>query len=413
MVDTYQVEIYNPESGIVVDATSKTLAYQTSEELDKSILDFVINAINIQGVHLFNKLIIKKNEATILTGVIVDQSDAQSSGVKTTTFKCQNNGYYALKRIVAEIYRGKTASFILTHLINKYFPEVSTAMIKQSKAVLSEVKFTYITLEDAIAYIMELMPGWRYYIDNLDRFHFFYRTDDTATAITQDMVALDSLSVNYHGVNHYNRVWIVGNKEAAPNTIDVFYLSDAVQKYFGPLPYEPSDLEVFLKVDGEQEIQLTTAVEGESGDFQVIYNAKQRVFFLTDPTTLVGVLRANFKPVRQFIDYYENVEDIHKRGLMERSIKNKDVTNQSETRRYGKSQVEELSVVKRTIQFASDHHDVLTVALGDKRFVSIVTNLWDISGDFVVTKISRDVSANRDKTEILSVEMEELSAWAL
>lgn len=408
MSASYQVEIYNPDNAQTYDTTAKTLAFQTTEDLDKPILDFKVSARGILDVHLFHRMTIKKNGSTILSGVIVDQADRQSSGDKSTAFTCQNKGYYAQKRIVAETYRNKTASEILTHLINKYFPEVSTATIKPSTDVLKEVKFTYITLGDAIEYIMDLMPGWRYYIDSQDRFHFFYKTDGTGTTITHTMISLDSLGVDYEGIDHYNRVWIVGNKEPAPNAIDVYYTSDGSQKYFGPLPYEPSSLKIFLKPDGLPEYQLAIGAEGKEGDYEAIYNAKQRVFYLTNPSALPGKLRANFKPVRQFIDYYENVSDIQKYGLMERAVKNKDVTNQAETRRYGRAQVQESSVTKRVLKFTSDHADVLNAALGEKRTVNIVTGLWNITGNFIVRRIARDVSAIRAKKEIISIELEEL-----
>lgn len=408
MSASYQVEIYNPDNAQTYDATAKALVFQTTEDLDKPILDFRVSARGILDVHLFHRMTIKKNGSTILSGVIVDQAERQSNGDKSTAFTCQNKGYYAMKRIVAETYRSKTASYILTHLINKYFPEVSTTTIKPSTDVLKEVKFTYITLGDAIQYIMDLMPGWRYYIDSQDRFHFFFKTDGTGTTIIHNMLALDSLGVDYEGIDHYNRVWIVGNKEAAPTAIDVFYTSDGSQKYFGPLPYEPASLKIYIKPDGLPEYQLTVGAEGASGEFEAVYNAKQRVFYLKDPATTPGKLRANFKPVRQFIDYYENVADIQKYGLMERAVKNKDVTNQAETRRYGRAQVQESSRTKRILRFNSDHASILNAALGEKRVVSIVTDLWNITGNFIVRRIGRDVSASRDKKEIISIELEEL-----
>lgn len=408
MSANYQVEIYNPDSGQTYDATAKTLAFQTTEVLDTPILNFKVSSRGILEVHLFHKITINKNGSQNISGIVVDQADRQSNGDKTTAFTCQNKGYYAQKRIVAEAYRDKTASYILTHLINKYFPEVSTETIKSSTVVLKEVKFTYITLADAIDYIMDLMPGWRYYIDSADRFHFFYKTDRDGSVVTQSMLSLDSLGVDYEGIDHYNRVWIVGNKEAAPAAIDVYYTSDGDQKYFGPLPYEPASLKIFIKPDGLPEYQLTVGAEGAEGEFEAIYNAKQRVFYLTSPSATPGKLRANFKPVRQFIDYYENVSDIQSYGLMERAVKNKDVTNQAETRRYGKAQVQESSVVKRVLKFTSDHPDVLNAQLGEKRAVSIITSLWTITGNFIVRRINRDVSASRFRKEIITIELEEL-----
>lgn len=404
----YLVEIYDPEATQTFDITNRTLSYQTTEVLDTPILDFKVNSRNINEEHLFHLVTIKKDGVTALSGVIVDQGDKQSQGDKVSTFTCQNKGYYAQKRIVAEVYYNRTASYILTHLITKYFPEVSTSMIKPSTEVLKEIKFTYVSLKDAIEYIMDLMPGWRYFIDSADRFHFFNRIDGTGTTINQSMIQLDSLGVDFEGIDHYNRVWIVGNKEAAPTAIDVYYTGDGSQKYFGPLPYEPAGLAIYITPSGLPEYQLTVGAEGSGGDFEAYYNSKQRLFYLADPALMVGKLRANFKPVRQFIDYYENVSDIQKFGLMERAVKNKDVTNQAETRRYGRAQVQESSVKKRKLTFSSDHPNVLNASLGQQRPVSIVKGAWNITGNFIFTRITRDISASRAKKEIVSVELEEV-----
>lgn len=404
----YQIELYDPTLSQTFDITSKTASFQTTEVLDTPLLGFKVNSRAIFKGHLFHKIIIKKDGVEALDGVIIDQADKQSQGDKTTGFTCQNNGYYAQKRIVAEVYNNRTASYILTHLITKYFPEVSPSMIKPSTEVLKEIKFTYVMLSDAIEYIVNLMPGWRYYIDSQDRFHFFFKTDGTGAPVNQTMIQLDSLSVDYEGIDHYNRVWIVGNKEAAPNAIDVYYTADGTQKYFGPLPYEPAALKIFITPAGLPEYQLTIGAEGAEGSFEALYNAKQRVFYLANPSFMVGALRANFRPIRQFIDYYENVPDIQKFGLMERAVKNKDVTNQSETRRYGKAQVQESSVTKRKLRFTSDHPNILNASLGQQRAVSIMKGHWEITGNFIFTRISRDIAAKRDKMEIIDVEMEEV-----
>lgn len=404
----YQIELFDPTLNQTFDITNKTPSFQTTEVLDTPILGFKVNSRAIFKGHLFHKMTIKKDGVTALDGVIIDQADKASQGDKTTGFTCQGNGYFAQKRIVAEVYNNRTASYILTHLITKYFPEVSTSMIKPSTEVLKEIKFTYVMLSDAIDYIMSLMPGWRYFIDSQDRFHFFYKTDGTGVTINQSMIQHDSLSVDYEGIDHYNRVWIVGNKEAAPNAIDVYYTADGTQKYFGPLPYEPAALKIFITPSGLPEYQLTIGAEGSEGSFEAIYNSKQRVFYLTSPALMVGALRANFKPIRQFIDYYENVADIQQFGLMERAVKNKDVTNQSETRRYGKAQVQESSVTKRKIRFASDHPDILSASLGQQRSVSIFKGNWELEGTFIFTRISRDISFKRNKMEIVDVELEEV-----
>lgn len=405
---SYQVEIYDVSAAQTFDITSKTQSFQTTEVLDTPILDFKVNSRAIYEAHLFDRLTIKKDGATALGGVVVDQADRNSNSQKTTTFTCQNKGYYAQKRIVAEVYYNRTASYILNHMITKYFPEVSPSMIQESTEVLKEIKFTYVSLADAIEYIMDLMPGWRYYIDRSDRFHFFYKTDGTGVTINQSMLEMDSLGVDYEGIDHYNRVWIVGNKEAAPTAIDVYYTGDGSQKYFGPLPYEPASLAIYIKPDGLPEYQLTVGSEGSDGDFEVYYNSKQRVFYFSDPSFMIGKIRANLKPIRQFIDYYENVADRDNYGLMERAIKNKDVTNQAETRRYGRAQVNESSVINRKIRFTSDHPDILSATLGQKRAVSIIKNEWNITGNFIFTRITRDVSASRIRKEIVSVELEEL-----
>jgi len=404
----YTVEIYDPSTTTTYNITSRTRLVQISEVLDSGVTGFKVECRAITSAHFFHHLTVKSGATTIITGIIVDQSDRDAGGEKQTIFTCQDYGYFLTKRIVAESYTSKTASYMLSALMTKYFTEGTGTNIDTSTEVITESKFTYVTLKDAIEYIMGMSYNWHYYIDKTKDFHFFYSYESSGTTITTAKIKTATLQVDYEGIDHYNRVWIVGRKQPSTNAINVYYTADGEQKYFGPLPYEPANLAVYFTPSGLPEYQLIIVSQGSDiSNAEAVYNSKNRTFYLVDPSFYIGKLRANFKPMQQFIEYFENNSDKALYGLMEKVVKNKDVTDKLEARRYGKAEVQKSSSVKRTIRFSSDHADVRAASIGQKLTMSIATSPWSVTGDFLVTRMERTIRPETNYATV-TVEMEEL-----
>lgn len=404
----YTVELFDPVLNQTFDITSRTRNVQISKVLDTGVTSFTVNCRNIFLVHIFNRITIKKNSVTIISGVVVDQNEKDAGGDKDVVFACQNIGYFLPKRIVAEAFANKTASYMLNALIAKYLPEVTAINIDASTEVITEARFIYMTLKDVFEYIMNLQgPYWHYYIDDTDDYHFFYDFEQIGTTITADKIQLNTLGLDYEGIDHYNRVWVVGRKQPSTTAIDIYHTANGEQKYFGPLPYEPAALKIYYTPNGLPEYQLDISTEGNTtDDTEVIYNTKQKAYYLVNTESYTGKLRVNFKPMKQFIEYFENVADRDNFGLMEKAIKNKDVNNQLETRKYGKAAVQESSIILKRVTFNSYHPDMLTAQIGQKCPVNIVAGAWNITGDYLITRIVRSIPT--DKNEYVSVEMEEL-----
>lgn len=404
----YTVEIYDPSTGQTHDITNRTRLVQITDVLDSGVTAYKVDCRAIYTVHFFHHLTVKNGSSIVITGIIVDQSDRDAGGDKQTIFTCQDYGYFLTKRIVAESYAGKTASYMLSSMIGKYFTEGSGNNIDASSEAISEAKFTYVYLKDAIEYIMGMSYGWHYYIDKQKDFHFFNGSESTGTTLTASMIKVGSLQIDYEGIDHYNRVWIVGTKQAAANAINVYYTADGAQKYYGPLPYEPANLAIYFTPNGLPEYQLTIKAEGsDTDDAEAVYNSKNRTFYLTQPATFTGKLRANFKPMQQFIEYFENAPDKAAYGLMEKAVKNKDVTSKLEARRYGLAEVKKSSEVKRTIKFSSDHVDLINASIGQKLIMNIQKSPWSVTGNFLITRIDRTLNP-ADGYMTVSVETEEL-----
>lgn len=408
----YQFLIYDYSITTSIDISARTLSAEIVKTLDSGITTFKLECRAITDTHLFDKMTIKDGGVTIMEGIIVSQSDKTGGNFmeKRTTFSCQDWGYFFLKRVAAEIYEGQTASYILTDIIAKYATEFTGTNIDTSEAVITEVNLQYVTLKDAVEYILGMSSDWHYYIDNDKDFHFFYVYDSDGNTITHADLLSGALAVDYSGIDHYNRVWLVGIKQADANAIDVYYTSDGTQRYFGPLPYDPSDMSIFLTPSGLPEYEFTIAEESQDdgSSYEMLYNADKKIFYFPaykNPASFAGAVRVNFKPIRQYIDYYENTDDIDTYSLMEKAIKNTTVTDKIEARKYGQNEVKKSSVVKRKVKFDSDTANAKALEIGQKCAVNINTGSWNITGDFLVKAFALIIIK---QYSYVSIEMEEL-----
>jgi len=326
---------------------------------------------------------------------------------KKVVLTCQDWGYILPRRIVTEIYEDQTPSDILADVFTKYASEITTTNVDATATQIS-ITFDYMSVSDVIEQLMAVSPDWHYYIDSDKDLHYFYQYESDMAAITGAKIKLDSLRVNYSGIEHFNRVWIVGTKQADETAIDVYYTSDGTQRYYGPLPYEPAELSIYLTPSGLPEYELAIAAEqnDDGSSYEMLYDEKNRNFYFPtyqDPSSFTGTLRANFKPVRQFIEYFENASDIATYGLFEKVIKNRNVTDRLEARRFGKAEVKRSSEVKRTINFESDHDDILDCSIGQRSLVNITNYISNAY--FIVT--AKTTSINKEHTKVY-VEMKEL-----
>ena len=411
----YAVEVYDPTTGTTSDITASVLNYNSFVEikkmLDTDITLARLDVRNLTGSYLYRELTVKDSGTAIITGVIAEQDDSNPTGTdKTSRLNVQDWGYYLGRRIVYEVYENRAIDYIIKDLVDKFASDLFTYVnVKTSATQVTLAEFKYITFKEAIDYLLNLTPDWHFYIDSDKDIHYFQGYEADMAAITGANILVQSLRVEHNGIEHYNRIWIIGPKRADDNAIDIYYDSDGTQRYFGPLSYEPSSLAIYLTPSGLPEFQLVTAEEldDDGSTYEMLYNNQLRNFYFPtyrDPASFVGTLRVNFKPVRQFIDYFENPSDVDTYGPLEKAVKNLDIVDRLEARRYGKSEVRRVSLNRKVIKFESDHADVLAAQVGERSAVAITGDIT-VSGNYLVKTIIKYIRYQRMTAY---VEMEEM-----
>ena len=409
---SYEIQLFVPATSTTFDITDRTRQVQILKVIDSGITTYQLECRQIQQEHLFNYITVIDNGQTLISGIITNQVDRWGGNLqeKLTTFTCQDWGYFLPKRIGAENYLNKTVSFILNDLFSKYAPDFTTTNVEVTTENIEETRFIYNTLKDGIDYLMGLSPDYHWYIDKDRDLHFFRDFEEEGTNITASKIKAETLQVENEGLETYNRVWIVGIKQPTANAIDVFYTSDGDQRFFGPLTDEPSGFAVFLTPIGLPEFQLSVALETEDdgSSFDMLFNPRRRVFYFPpyrSPGDYIGKLRTNFRPIRQFIDRFDNQASINQFGLMEKAIKNTTITDRLEARKYGRAEVRRASRVKRYLKFESDNVDIINSELGQRCQVNIVQGAWSITGEFRINRIAYNIIENRLTAQL---ELEEL-----
>jgi hypothetical protein len=283
-------------------------------------------------------------------------------------------------------------------------PELTQTFI-DNNTTKTNADFIYMPLSNALQYLFDIAIGWNYYIDGKNGFHFFKSSESTfGTTITGANVDIDGLSINYDGVDTYNKVWIVGRKQPLSKATEIFYTSNGTQTDFGPFPYEPSDLKVYYTPSGLPEYQLEMVEEGEdSTNADGTFNIAKRTIRIS-PAKASGTIRVVFYPMIQVVEYFENPTSTGSYPLLEKAVTNVDIIDRLEARRYGLAEVNTSSRILKTISFQTSQ--LLTIEIGQKLVVNINSEAWNVSGNYLVKKTSRSVTPD---FEILSVECEEIA----
>jgi hypothetical protein len=387
------------------DITNKTTSISIERELNSGIVGFSLETFNIVGVKLFKNIIIKRNGSTFVTGMIIDQTDRADTTNKRifTSYTCQDFGYLLNKRIVLGKYENQTITYIIKDLLSKKATELTQTYVDNNTTKTS-ADFVYSPLTDALEYLFDIAIGWNYYIDGRNGFHFFKGSESTfGTTITGLNIDLEGLTINYDGVDTYNRVWIIGRKQPSSVMTEIPYTMNGTQTDFGALPYEPSDLKVYFTPTGLPEYQLELVEEGQDSDGKDgTYNVAKRTINLTPAKT--GSLRVTFYPMRQVVEYFENPTSLASYPLLEKAVTNVDIIDRLEARRYGIAEVNTVSKILKTISFQSSK--LLDIEIGQKLVFNINSEAWVITGNYLVKKVTRNITPD---FENISVECEEIA----
>jgi hypothetical protein len=409
----WTVEIYNPSNAQTYDVTARTLEITSDEKLGAESNTFKVSCKLIQEVHKFHTINVKKDGVARFAGFIINQSD-QDKGMKVTEFTCLDWTYILSNRTVAETYQS-TDSFmgrpdlIIKNMIGKAASELTTTNVDVCDVTSIEfLQFPYIQLMEAVAKVMDYIPGWFWYVDALKDFHLFrgYEVDGITFGPDQDgqyNFDIYSLKVDYIGEQQVNRLWIVGAKQAQPNYIDQYFTADGQQRYFS-LSYEPNFTEIYI----DEVLKNSKLESNDDGVQDFLINKQQKVIFIPDniTTPFTGKIRVHYRPTKQVIDYYENAPNIATYGLYEKVVKNRDITDKLSARQYGKAEIKRKSTEKRIVNLSTRED----AKIGQRCYLNIVVNdpvkgNWNVVGYFLVTAIRTNITV---VDEVRTVSLEEI-----
>lgn len=399
-----KVELLDRETGQTYDITNRTLSIQISRSLAVESTKIEIRAKDINEAHVLNNITITLDGQQIFKGFVVSQNDEQHGpeSFKFTMFECIDYSWLFNWRIVNKIIQSQTVNTAIKDILASYVPEVTSSNVDVCDTTIEELRIPYTPVSNVIKDFLDLVPGWYFYLDANNDAHFFYRYEAEGPELNRTNVKVETLSVTYNKQASVNRIWIIGAKQASQNYIEQYYTGDGKQRYFN-FAYEPNYTEIY--VDGV--LKSSKLVENDDGQQDFLIDKKNKVFFIPDniSTPFSGTIKAKYKPTVQLIDYFENAREA-KKLLLEKAIKNKDITDRLEARRYGRSEVMRRSRNIRTVSLVT----FADINIGQKVYLNITTPPWNVQGYFLVTSLSYVIALEQLLTGYIekSVELEEI-----
>ncbi len=413
----WTTEIFNPSNGQTIGVTERVLQVTTDEKLNSESNTFTVSCKNINEVHKFHHITIKKDGVPRYSGLILNQRD-EMAGYKLTQFKCFDWSFICNIRVVAEKYLSTDAyqgrpDLILKHMFGKYAPELTTNNVDECTTTIEKLDLPYIYLMEAVKKVMKFLPGWYWYADASKDIHFFKGYESNGVTFGPDAngkynFSVNSLTCDYIGDKAANRIWIVGPEQADPNTIDEYFEGDGVRRYF-PLSYKPNYTKVY--VGGV--LKQSNLESNDDGNQDFLINKNEKVVYNPDyRSPFTGQHRINYRPSKQVIDFFENYPNRVETGLLiERVVKNKDIKDREEARQYGKAEIKRESSDKRIVNLITRED----VSIGQRCSINVVINdiergSWNIVGNFLVTSVSTSITRKETLTDEIfrSVELEEI-----
>ena len=401
-------EIYDPLTATTYDITSRTLELRAGEKLDAETNEFKVVCRDINLVHKFHTMTVKKDGVVKYAGFIIIQEDSDKI-YKHTQFSCFDWTYIFSNRIIADTYESTDAylgrpDLIIKDMITTAAPELTVVNVDVCDVTAIEyLQFPYVQLMESIAKVMDYIPGWHFYVDPAKDVHLFNNYESVGVTFGPDVngdynFSIKSLKVQYIGDRQVNKLWIIGAKQAQAAYIEQFYIGDGSQRYFS-LAYEPNFTEIYL--DGVLKDSLLESNDDGAQDFLI--NKQQKVFFIPSNivTPFTGTIKARYRPTKQVIDYFEDPTNIALYGLYEKVVKNKDITDKLSARQYGKAEIRRKATSKRIVQLTTREE----VSIGERCELNIVVDEWDIQGYFVVQSVDTSVTP---ADEVRSVTLEEI-----
>ena len=360
-----------------IEQINKAISATVTNELDRQNSTFQVNCKDIFETFHFLESNITIEGEDIASGIVTGQK-FKDAGYLQTAFTCTDHNYILQHRIVVERYENMTVDAILRHMLTKYAPEFGVSHIDNTLVEVESFPCDYTLLSEAIPKLMDYLTDYHYYIDADREFHLFSQYEEDGVRFDHNNFLPKTFDLDFDAEDVVNRVWIIGAKQAAENPITQYFTCDGQQRYY-TLAYEPNYASVYL--DGVLMNSLVNSNDDGNQDFLIDKTNKTIYIPVNIETPFTGVLSVVYQPTIQFIDYF-HTEDADNPYLLEKVIKNKNVTNKMSARAYGRAEIKRVRSIKQVIRFRT--FDV--VKIGQRHYVKEDT--FGVEGYFLTTKVN-------------------------
>lgn len=400
---SWLIEIYDQKLGQTFDITSRTLSINVNSQLGKQTSEFSLECKDIDSVHYLNEIKIYKDSVLKYAGIIVNQEDYQSGTKKFTSFKCVDWSYILHYRIIAKQYteedntQGKP-DLIIKDIVNIKASEFTTNNVKECSNIIQLLRLRYETVFDSLNKLTDFLTDWYWYVDENKDIHFFQNYEEEGPVFDESLnILVDTTRVSYETEELANRVWVLGAKQASSQYKKEYFTGDGQSRIY-KLGYEPNYTEAYIN-GNPANIKLESNDDGQQ-DFLI--NKKQKVIYRPDyksPIANGDIVKFRYRPTVEIVDFFEAPDSINTYGLYERAIKNRDLTDKLEARKFGRAALKRTSTIKRYLSFSTREE----VKIGQK--VNVKMPSWNIDSDWLVVGVSTSITP---ADMIHSVELKEV-----
>lgn len=394
---SYAIVISGPSG--TYDITNRTLSASWSRSIGESSSSLDLSCKNIQLNHCMDNVTLTINGELVFSGTIKAQSDEYVElSMKRTQFKCVDDTDKLQRLLVAETFENQTAKQILTAIRNKYATWLDISNVRDIGGTIESLTINYETFASVIEKLAELTGAyWNLSANN--ELSFFLDNDGNADFDFNPARILEgSFSLEQTAADIANRVWIIGAKQASPNTIEQTFIGDGNNQFYS-LAYVPNYPNVF-----ENNVSKTIEVDkGTNADTDYIYNKKEKVLKRVAGNLPNGLtLRIQYRPTVQVIDYFEDPTSVAINGLYEKAIRDKKITDKAAARKRGRA---ELKRIKDVIRFAKWNTRSWQVNPG--QLTKLTMPLFNVNSFWRINAIDVDLSP---EDVIASISAEEVDA---
>jgi hypothetical protein len=288
-------------------------------------------------------------------GGIITLLDVSVESINLLNYKVTTVDFSYLldRRVVLERFRGKTVSFIIDFLLDKYDTEGFTMNNVSGSQVINSITFNRIKFSECLEKLAEL-TGFSWYVDYNKDIHFFSKNEIVAPfelTDTSNNFVWDSLNLSNDLSQMRNAVFIEGGEEIGNEVNEDFTAegNDAERTYYR-LAHKFSSRPVVVANNIVMDVGIENLDDDANFDCMWSFGEKYIRFTLGNIPTVTHVVSVTGTPLFPIIVRVQSPTSIAEFGLKEFVIRDKTIQSKDEAKSRATA---ELTAYQKGLQEAS------------------------------------------------------------